>query len=47
MVMFKGDNNNKIEIRSNIFIVILMFVLYDIEVQNKLILKNNVDYFFY
>lgn len=45
--MFKGDNNNKIEIRSNIFIVILMFVLYDIEVQNKLILKNNVDYFFY
>lgn len=45
--MFKGDNNNKIEIRSNIFIVILMFVLYDIEVQNKLILKNNVNNFFY
>lgn len=45
--MSKGDNNNKTEIRSNTLIVILMFVSYDTEVQNKSISKNNVNNFLY
>lgn len=43
--MSKGDNN-KTEIRSNTLIVILMFVSYDTEVQNKSISKTMFTIFF-